>query len=88
MSKKISLFALFLLCTVKFYEINGIAIVSASFDLITRPTINEEPIIGILTQEMSYYLDAKYPDENYHSYIAASYVKFVEGGGARVVPVW
>jgi len=50
--------------------------------------LNDQPIIGVLTQEFSYtYLEKKYPDQ-FHSYIAASYVKFVEGGGARVVPVW
>ncbi|XP_039445076.1 gamma-glutamyl hydrolase-like isoform X3 [Culex pipiens pallens] len=49
--------------------------------------LNEEPIIGVLAQEMSYSLAEKY-EENYESYIAASYVKFVEGAGARVVPIW
>lgn len=39
---------------------------------------NERPIIGVLSQEMY--------DEVNKSYIAASYVKFVEAGGARVVP--
>ncbi|GAB0094655.1 gamma-glutamyl hydrolase [Sergentomyia squamirostris] len=48
---------------------------------------NENPIIGILTQEMSYALENRYPGM-YKSFIAASYVKFVEGGGARVVPIW
>ncbi|XP_011874353.1 PREDICTED: gamma-glutamyl hydrolase-like [Vollenhovia emeryi] len=48
---------------------------------------NDRPIIGILTQEISYGLNKKYPNQ-YHSYIAASYVKFVEGAGARPVPIW
>jgi gamma-glutamyl hydrolase len=48
---------------------------------------NEYPVIGVLSQEISYSLEQKYPGE-YKSYIAASYVKFVEGGGARVVPIW
>ncbi|KAH8365445.1 hypothetical protein KR093_000873 [Drosophila rubida] len=45
------------------------------------------PIIGVLAQEL-------YPDSlsattyNSTSYIAASYVKFVEGAGGRVVPIW
>ncbi|EDV95716.1 gamma-glutamyl hydrolase [Drosophila grimshawi] len=45
------------------------------------------PIIGVLAQEL-------YPDSltvthfNGTSYIAASYVKFVEGAGGRVVPIW
>jgi len=41
---------------------------------------NERPIIGILAQE---YWDTDDPDD---SYIAASYVKFVEAGGVQVVP--
>jgi hypothetical protein len=48
----------------------------------TKP--NNRPIIGILTQaglEEDTFVPAN------GSYIAASYVKFVEGGGARVVPI-
>lgn len=45
------------------------------------------PIIGVLAQET--YSVAKYfPDENYDSFIAASYVKFVESAGGRVIPIW
>lgn len=51
------------------------------------PEVNETPIIGVLTQEISYHLNSKWPGE-FKSYIAASYVKFVEGGGGRVVPIW
>lgn len=47
---------------------------------------NDTPIIGVLEQEIAYSLNKLYPDQ-YGSFIAASYVKFVEGGGARVVPV-
>jgi gamma-glutamyl hydrolase len=50
----------------------------------SNQTLNLRPIIGILT------LPSEFPDvynpANY-SYLAASYVKFVEAGGARVVPV-
>lgn len=49
--------------------------------------INNRPIIGVLSQEQSFYLHTKYPEENYTSYIAASYVKDVEASGARVVPI-
>lgn len=49
--------------------------------------INGYPIIGILAQETSYALEQVYPGK-YKSFIAASYVKFVEGGGARVVPIF
>jgi hypothetical protein len=41
---------------------------------------------GILSQELSDYMHDKFPG-NYTSYIAASYVKYVEGAGARVVPI-
>jgi len=45
------------------------------------------PIIGILSQEV--YPDTLIAKEyNATSYIAASYVKFVEGAGGRVVPIW
>lgn len=49
--------------------------------------VNEYPIIGILAQEQSFALEQRYPGQ-YKSFIAASYVKFLEGGGARVVPIW
>ncbi|XP_067409797.1 gamma-glutamyl hydrolase isoform X2 [Emydura macquarii macquarii] len=44
---------------------------------------NERPIIGILTQEC----DFKRCHEFGSSYIVASYVKFLESAGARVVPI-
>ncbi|XP_053915844.1 gamma-glutamyl hydrolase isoform X3 [Cuculus canorus] len=48
-----------------------------------RVKSNERPIIGILSQECHF--------EKFHtfgsSYIAASYVKFLESAGARVVPI-
>ncbi|KAH0951379.1 hypothetical protein HN011_007138 [Eciton burchellii] len=53
----------------------------------TGEELNDRPIIGILTQEIDHNLNNKYPNQ-YHSYIAASYVKFVEGAGARPVPIW
>lgn len=56
------------------------------FEKIDPQPLNDDPIIGILALDKSYYLEGKFP--GHESYIAASYVKFVEGGGARVVPVW
>ncbi|XP_030409026.1 gamma-glutamyl hydrolase-like [Gopherus evgoodei] len=44
---------------------------------------NERPIIGILAQKTRFKTFRKYG----RSYIAASYVKFVESAGARVVPI-
>lgn len=49
-------------------------------------TLNDRPIIGVLAQEISAHLSSHF--EYAKSYIAASYVKFVEGAGGRVVPVW
>lgn len=66
---------------------SGHALITKIDDLLEAESINDEPLIGILSQEISYYLNGKYPGQ-YNSYIAASYVKFVEGGGARVVPIW
>eukprot|EP01095_Lingulamoeba_sp_RSL-Kostka_P017427 TRINITY_DN9030_c0_g1_i1.p1 TRINITY_DN9030_c0_g1~~TRINITY_DN9030_c0_g1_i1.p1 ORF type:complete len:315 (+),score=108.40 TRINITY_DN9030_c0_g1_i1:57-1001(+) len=57
-------------------------IVLSTFCFLNVYSLNERPIIGILTQESP-------PDLTQfgNSYIPASYVKYVESGGARVVPV-
>jgi gamma-glutamyl-gamma-aminobutyrate hydrolase PuuD len=47
--------------------------------------VNYRPVIGILSQELTEYMQEKHG--NYTSYIAASYVKHVESAGARVVPI-
>lgn len=49
--------------------------------------LNLYPIIGILSQELSRSMDNALDPHNYTSYIAASYVKFYESAGARVVPI-
>ncbi|KAG8233854.1 hypothetical protein J437_LFUL006877 [Ladona fulva] len=49
--------------------------------------LNNHPVIGILSQEFSVSMKNIYGD-NFTSYIAASYVKHLEGAGARVVPIW
>lgn len=49
-------------------------------------SINDAPIIGILSQQTSKELNEQFP--GFDSYIAASYVKFIESGGARAVPIW
>lgn len=46
---------------------------------------NDRPIIGILSQELSPTISRLYGDHS--SYIAASYVKYIEGAGGRVVPI-
>lgn len=48
---------------------------------------NNEPIIGVLSLEVSPAIKRNFPG-NQESYIAASYIKFVEGAGARAVPIW
>lgn len=47
---------------------------------------NDRPVVGILAQE-SYSVNKFFPNEKYRSYIAASYVKYVESAGARVIPI-
>jgi len=50
--------------------------------------VNNRPIIGVLSQELDEFLVRKLPPgHNYTSYIASSYIKWVEAGGARAVPV-
>ncbi|XP_058795648.1 uncharacterized protein LOC131666769 [Phymastichus coffea] len=52
-------------------------------------TTNNQPIIGILSEELLYALAELYPKMSLaDSYIAASYVKFVESAGAKVIPIW
>ncbi|XP_018572899.1 gamma-glutamyl hydrolase B-like [Anoplophora glabripennis] len=46
----------------------------------------DTPIIGILSEE-TYIVQHLFP-EHYDSYITASYVKYIESAGGRVVPVW
>ncbi|XP_014089422.2 gamma-glutamyl hydrolase [Bactrocera oleae] len=74
-------------------RVGGRQLASRYFDINDDVTVNvnaenTRPIIGILTQEISNFVRRNYPDKEYSSYIAASYVKFVEGAGGRVVPIW
>ena len=48
---------------------------------------NNNPIIGVMTQEVGDAFQVLYPGL-YHSHLAASYVKLLEASGARVVPIW
>lgn len=48
-----------------------------------QPTINNRPIIGVLAQHL-HYEDFPIPGD---SYVSASYVKYLEMAGARVVPI-
>ncbi|XP_012559207.1 gamma-glutamyl hydrolase A [Hydra vulgaris] len=49
------------------------------FTLPNESLINDRPIIAVLAQLS--------PVDNHYSYIAASYVKYLESAGARVVPI-
>lgn len=48
---------------------------------------NNNPIIGVMTQEVADAFQELFPGL-FHSHLAASYVKLLEGSGARVVPIW
>lgn len=51
------------------------------------PKLNDNPIIGILSQELTTQIYRLCTLATYRSYIAASYVKYIESAGARVVPI-
>ena len=61
---------------------------SASFVVTRANAPNNRPIIGILAEEIAWSLRDRYPEVQPFSHIAASYVKFVEGAGARPAPIW
>lgn len=61
---------------------------SASFVVTRTNAPNNRPIIGILAEEIAWSLRDRYPEVQPFSHIAASYVKFVEGAGARPAPIW
>lgn len=65
--------------------LGSIVLLLAAAILRTVCTI-DVPVIGILSQE-TYSIQKYFPDEDYDSFIAASYVKFVESAGAKVVPI-
>lgn len=48
---------------------------------------HDRPVIGVLVQEITKVFELLYPNK-YETFIAASYVKWIEAGGARVVPIW
>ncbi|XP_041924364.1 gamma-glutamyl hydrolase-like isoform X4 [Alosa sapidissima] len=75
LSKTMAVFSLALFCTIV-CELSA-----APVQRITTDKRNDWPIIGVLAQEVYK------PQPKQNSYIAASYVKFLEAAGARVVPV-
>lgn len=53
------------------------------------PVPSERPLIGILSQSVTDKLLHKFmPQSKNKSYIASSYVKFIQAAGARVVPIF
>ncbi|KAH0617676.1 hypothetical protein JD844_016155 [Phrynosoma platyrhinos] len=56
---------------------------ASALPFVLRRSLNDRPIIGILSQETNFKTFQKFGK----SYIAASYVKFLESAGARVVPI-
>ncbi|EDW95464.1 uncharacterized protein Dyak_GE19535, isoform B [Drosophila yakuba] len=51
------------------------------------PYFNRVPTVGVMCIDMATRLQQNFCGA-YHSYIAASYVKFLEASGAHVVPIW
>lgn len=87
MGYQVSPLALFLamgLRTCVFY--GHFASARAKTQSVPEEKLNDTPIIGVVSQEMDY--EATRWTGQYHSYIPASYIKFVEGGGARATPIW
>lgn len=56
-----------------------VVIAISFFDCDGKKTINDRPVIAVLAQ--------RHPIDGKSSYIAASYVKYLESAGARVVPI-
>nr|XP_060631370.1 gamma-glutamyl hydrolase [Anolis sagrei ordinatus] len=61
----------------------GLLFCASASSLALRRSENQRPIVGILSQETDFKSFQKFGK----TYIAASYVKFLESAGARVVPI-
>ena len=59
---------------------------TATMALPLGPT-NLRPVIGVVSEPLEHHAEAHSFKTNATSYIAASYVKFLEASGARVVPL-
>jgi len=51
------------------------------------PYLNRVPTVGVMCIDIATQLQQNFSGA-YHSYLAASYVKFLEASGAHVVPIW
>jgi len=77
-----------LICSITLVDQTHSVVIQVQPDDLMLQEVNDRPIIGILSQEMDSELDRLLPlAHNYTSYIAGSYVQWVEAGGARVVPI-
>lgn len=54
---------------------------------VPKAQAHDRPVIGVLLQEISPIFKMMYPNR-FDSFVPASYIKWVESGGARVVPLW
>ncbi|XP_050421186.1 gamma-glutamyl hydrolase B-like isoform X2 [Adelges cooleyi] len=68
----------------------AIVLLSALQLLSSQKNGNDQPIVGILTQEIKWsVLSKSYPELPLSTtYIASSYIKSVEASGGRVIPVF
>lgn len=78
---------LILSLSLQMLAVNSMSVFTVDIVTLDERIRNDAPIIGVLAQEIGKHLNSKWPGA-YTSYIAASYIKFVEGGGARAVPIW
>ena len=64
---------------------NMMALLAISSLVLAQPSNNNRPIVGIMTQPLG--TEISNASSTNVTYIAASYVKFLESAGARVVPI-
>lgn len=62
-------------------------VITIAFGLIPESLGHDRPVIGVLVQEISKVFDLLYPNQ-YDLFVPASYVQWIQSGGARVVPIW
>lgn len=55
--------------------------------LVPDSSAHDRPVIGVLVQEISKLFELLYPNQ-FDSFVPASYVKWIESAGARVVPIF
>lgn len=62
-------------------------VITIAFGLIPESLSHDRPVIGVLVQEISKVFDVLYPNQ-YDLFVPASYVQWIQSGGARVIPIW